>query len=47
MKRNKILLARDRLVENIPPTQGLLIQHVHRATFQVDYIWGQPVKLIT
>jgi len=30
-------------LENIPPTQGALIQHVHRTAFQAGYIWGQAL----
>ena len=37
------LFARGRSVENIPPTQGALIQHVYRAAFQAGYIWGQAL----
>ena len=37
------LFARGRSVENIPPTQGALVQHVHRLAFQVRYIWGQAL----
>ena len=37
------MFARGRSVENIPPTQGALIQHVYRAAFQVGYIWGQAL----
>ena len=37
------LFARGRSVENIPPTQGALIQYVYRAAFQAGYIWGQAL----
>ena len=30
-------------LENIPPTQGALVQHVRRAVFQAGYIWGQAL----
>ena len=38
------LFARDRSVKNISPTQGALVQHVHRAAFQAGYIWNQALK---
>ena len=31
----------SRSIENIPPTQAALCEHIRRATFQAGYIWGQ------
>ena len=39
------LFAKGRSVENIPPRQGALVQHVHRAAFQAGYIWGQALVI--
>ena len=39
-----------RSLEAFPPTQGTLIQHTKRATYQTGYIWGQsliPVPEVT
>ena len=34
----------SRTLENIPPTQGALLQHVKRAAFQAGHVWGQALQ---
>ena len=35
-----------RTLENIPPTEDALLQHVKRAAYQADFIWGQSLENI-
>ena len=30
-------------IENIPPTQAALLQHIYRSIYQAGYIWGQAL----
>ena len=39
--RQRVFAQSSRTIENIPPTQGALMQHLKRATYQAAYIWGQ------
>ena len=41
--RQKLFIKGTRSLENIPPTKGALVQHVHRAILQAGYIWGQTL----
>ena len=35
------LFCKGRSIENIPPTEDALLQHVKRATYQAGYVWEQ------
>ena len=41
--RKQMFAAGNRRIENIPPTQEALKQHVKRAVYQAGYIWGQSL----
>ena len=33
-----------RTLENIPPTYGALLQHIHRAAYQAGFVWRQALN---
>ena len=37
----KVLFARGRQIDGIPPTEATLKEHVKRAVYQAGYCWGQ------
>ncbi len=39
--RMYLFSQKNRQIENIPPTQSALLQHIKRAVYQAGYIWGQ------
>ena len=41
--RKELFGQESRTMENIPPTQAVLLQHVGRATYQVRYVWSQAL----
>jgi len=41
--RRELFVRGTRLLENIPPTQAALIQHVRRAAYQAGLVWGQSL----
>lgn len=41
--RQELFSKKARTLENIPPTQASLLQHIKRAVFQGCYIWGQAL----
>ena len=43
--RKKLFAGKGKTVENIPPTQDALLQHVRRATYQGGHIWSQSLLL--
>ena len=43
--RQQLFAKGTRSLENIPPTQGALVQHVRRAVIQAGYIWGQALNV--
>ena len=43
--QQKHFVKGTRLLENIPPTQGALDQHIRRAVFQARYTWGQALHV--
>ena len=40
LARQSLFASRGRSIENIPPTQAALKQHVLRATYQGGHVWG-------
>ena len=43
-KERKKLFTKGRQIDNIPPTQDALIQHVKRAIFQAAFVWSQSAE---
>ena len=41
--RRVLFTQKGRTIENIPPTQAALTQHVRRAVYQGGHIWGQAL----
>ena len=41
--RQELFAKKSRLLENIPPTQAALCQHIKRAVYQGVFIWGQTL----
>ena len=41
--RKNLFTSKGRAIDNIPPTQGALLQHTKRAAFQAGHIWGQSL----
>ena len=39
--RKYLFSKKSRQIENIPPSQSALIQHIKRAVYQAAYVWGQ------
>jgi len=44
--RLQLFAQKGRDINNIPPSQGALLQHVKRAVYQAGYCWSQTLKLI-
>ena len=42
--RKELFARSGRSIDNIPPTQGALIQHIKRAIYQASFIWAQSLK---
>ena len=42
--RKELFAQSGRSIDNIPPTQGALLQHIKRAVYQAIYIWAQALK---
>ena len=38
--RKELFAVSRRSMDNIPPTQGALIQHIKRAVYQASYLWS-------
>ena len=34
----------NKSIENIPPTQAALAQHIKRAAYQAGHVWGQALE---
>lgn len=43
--RCELFTKRSRTIDNIPPTQAALHQHIKRAIFQGALVWGQTLVL--
>ena len=41
--RQELFSKGNRTLENIPPTQGALLQHTRRAVYQAGHIWGNAL----
>jgi len=41
--RKKLFAQKGRTIENIPPTQDALVQHIKRAVYQAGYVWSQAL----
>ena len=41
--RKRLFAFGNRQLENIPPINSALLQHVERAVFQAGYVWGQSL----
>ena len=41
--RKELFALSGRSIDNIPPTQGALIQHIKRAVYQASHIWAQAL----
>lgn len=41
--RQSLFAQSSRSLENIPPSQAALAEHIKRATFQAGFIWGQAL----
>ena len=41
--RQELFSRKARSLDNIPPTQASLLQHVKRAVFQGGFVWGQTL----
>jgi hypothetical protein len=39
--RKGLFSKKNRIIESIPPTEGALLQHALRASYQGGHIWGQ------
>ena len=44
--RQSIFAQGTRTIENIPPTQAALEEHIKRAAYQAGHVWGQSVEPI-
>ena len=42
--RQALFLQGNKRIENIPPTQAALAQHIKRATHQASHVWGQALE---
>ena len=42
--RQELFAQYGRSIDNIPPTQGALLQHIKRTVLQGGYIWGQALN---
>ena len=46
-KARQVLFAQgNKSIENIPPTQAHLAQHIKRAAYQAGHVWGQALEPI-
>ena len=43
--RKELFTQFGRTIDNIPPTQGTLINHLKRSVYQGSYIWAQALEL--
>ena len=34
----------NRKIENIPPSQAALVQHIRRVVYQAGFVWGQSLS---
>ena len=41
----KLLFAKGRQMDRIPPTEAALKEHIKRAVYQTGYCWGQSLAL--
>ena len=41
--RKELFAQSGRSIDNIPPTQGALLQHIKRTCYQASYIWAQAL----
>ena len=41
--RKELFAQCSRTMENIPPTNAALLQHVRRAAYQLGYVWSQAL----
>ena len=41
----KLLFAKGRQIDRIPPTEAALKEHIKRAVYQAGYCWGQSLAL--
>lgn len=41
--RKQLFSQGGRAIENIPPTQAALLEHLKRATYQGGHVWGQAL----
>ena len=46
MARQTIFSQSSRGIKSIPPTQAAFEQHVKRAVFQANNVWGRTLNLI-
>ena len=42
--RRELFTQGSRTIENIPPTENALNQHLRRAVYQAGYIWAQALE---
>ena len=42
--RQALFAQGNRSIENVPPTQAALEQHVNRAAYQAGHVWGQALE---
>ena len=42
--RQELFAQSGRSIDNIPPTQGALLQHIKRAVLQASYIWEKALE---
>lgn len=42
--RQSLFAQGTRRIENIPPTQAALVEHIKRATYQAGHVWGQTLQ---
>lgn len=41
--RKQLFCKKGRPIDNIPPTQNALLQHLKRAAYQAGYVWAQSI----
>ena len=42
--RQALFAQGNKSIENVPPTQAVLAQHIKRAAYQVCHVWGQALE---
>ena len=42
--RQFLFATGKRKIENIPPSQAALVQHIWRAVYQAGFVWGQSLS---